>query len=152
MKTFKQYLGEAKPIFRYVYHIAPRSAIPNIMRQGLIPATESPSSRWKHIKYKIPSIFVITRKTKNVINEILTMLSNKHVTPDHTHDHWTEQDWDNFTNSYVLLTIDLTKCTNVDLISDTNAAPYQHSKVLSGIVPPDSIVKTEPVNFDWSDE
>ncbi len=141
-------LMEVKSIFRYVYHIAPTSALPNIRRKGLLPASKSTGSQWSHIKYDQPSIFVVTRKSNDVINEILGMLSSKDNSMD-DHESWTQDDWDNFLDSYVLLTIDLSKCKNVDLLKDPNTSGYQHIKVLLGVIPPESIVKVEPVAFNW---
>lgn len=142
-------LSEAAPVFRYVYHIAPKSTLPDIKLRGLVAVSQSPDSAWSHIKYKKPSIFVFTRKTKNVINEILAMLSNKHGSSE-DHEAWGDEEWGKFTNSYVMLTIDLSKCSDVDLTQDPNADSWNHSKILSGSVPPESIINVEPVNFDWT--
>lgn len=146
--TFKRYLIEAQTIFRYVYHIAPTAALPQIKQHGLTPSVRSPGKHWKHLKYNRPSIFVVTRKSKSVTNEILTMLSNKDHTPD-DHESWTKEDWDKFQKSYMLLTIDLAKCPSVEVVPDANAEAYHHSKVLYGHVPPEAIIEVSPVAFDW---
>lgn len=143
-------LIEAKPIYRYVYHIAPKSELNRIKKVGLRSFTRSPNPQWSHIKYNHPSVFVVTRKTKDVLNELLSLLTNKHITKPNELETWTDKEWEKFINSYVLLTIDLSKCSNPELLADPNMAKWTHSKILIGNVPSDSIVNIEPVKFDWS--
>ncbi|MGZ8924631.1 MAG: hypothetical protein ACXW2E_01985 [Nitrososphaeraceae archaeon] len=94
-------------------------------------------------------VFVVTRKTADVINELLAMMSNKFHTQQE-HESWTETDWQNFISSYKLLTIDLSKCHNVEMKKDFTLKPHVHAKGMTGVFPPDSIIKVEPVKFDWS--
>lgn len=144
--TFKKFLTEYKPIFRYVYHITNTNTLDKIKKQGLIPSDKSTSKEWEHIKYNKPSIFVFTRNTTEVKNELLGMIANKYGNTSE----YTDDQWNHFLDTHVMLTIDLAKCKNVDLSNDPNIAKYQHSVILSGTVPPDSIISIDPINFDWS--
>ncbi len=143
--TFRQYLIEFKPIFRYVYHIAPTSAIQQIKTRGLIPTTQS-SQGWSHITYDKPSIFVFTRNTKEIKNELLGMLANKYGDPQE----YTNAQWDHFLDTHVMLTIDLSKCNNIDMHPDPKMGTWHHSCILTGEVPASSIISIDPVNFDWT--
>ena len=135
-------LSEANPVFRYVYHITNKNNIPSIRQQGLIAVDRSPGKQWEHIRYKKPSIFVITRNSPDVVDEIVAMMVSKEFSMD---DMDNNADVDVLTKQLVILTIDLAKCQDVDLSPDPSASPWNHSKILYGTVPPEAIVKINQV-------
>lgn len=133
-------LLEVKPIFRYVYHVTTKATVQGIKQHGLLAVDKSTSANWQHIKYKKPSIFVITRTSPEIISDLFGIMVAKH----HDLDDPT-LDWDAVLDNLVIITIDLSKCSNIDLEQDPSSMAYQRWTMLTGNVPPDSIVKIEPL-------
>lgn len=142
MKLFE--LFEAKSLFRYVYHITTKENLTKIKQQGLIPTTHSSGKGWQHLKYDRPSIFVVTRNTRSVLNELIGMIAQKEQTE---YSEWGDNEWDQFYDTHCLITIDLSKCSDVELHNDPSAGHWLHSKVLSGTIPPESIVNVEAIRY-----
>lgn len=138
-----------RAIFRHVYHLALRECLGSILGRGLVPSVRATGSGWQHIVYDRPSVFVLTRRTPGVVDEALAMISNKHLPKGETHEHWTEDRWTRFQRSYVLLTVDLTRCEGARLAADTRVGKWVHSAILEGKVPPKAIVAIENVRFSW---
>lgn len=139
-------LLEVKPIFRYVYHVTSKSNIPDIKQHGLLAVDKSTSANWQHLKYKKPSIFVTTRTSPELISDLFGIMVAKHNDLNDQN-----LDWDAELDNLVLITIDLSKCSNIDLEQDPNSMAYQRWTVLTGTVPPDSIVKIEPLRQYYVD-
>jgi hypothetical protein len=137
-------LLEVKPIFRHVFHITTTANLAKIKQRSLVPVNKSPGKQWSHITYQKPSIFVVTRKTPEVIDEVLAMMVGKEFSSD---DMDNGADIDALLDQLVILTIDLAKCQDVDLEPDPNAGPWNHSKILYGTVPPDAIINVEPAKM-----
>lgn len=139
-------------IFRHVYHIAPVSAMDRIRVEGLLPVERAEGQNWKHIVYDRPSIFVLSRRTPGVIDEVLSQLCNKHLSEGEDHENWTDEDWSRFEQSLVLLTVDLSLFQFGELGYGTRSGPWVHERVLYVSVPPSAIIETSPVHFSWTED
>lgn len=134
-------LLEVKPIFRYVYHVTSKRNLSSIKQKGLLLHDKSPSKQWQHLNYKEPSIFVITRTSPEIISDLFGIMVAKNNEDLDNED----IDWDKELDDLVLLTIDLSKCSDIDLEQDISSRPYQRWTKLTGNVPAISIIKIEPL-------
>lgn len=135
-----------------VYHIMDRKHLTLVQQQGLVPQRKSNAANWNHINYGKPSTFVFSQWDKEEINEVLGMLSNKYLRPEDTEGQelWGDHEWATFVTAQVALVIDCSKCPNVRFQKDPNGGSWSSYLVTTDPIPPEAIVETRSVNFDWT--
>lgn len=131
-----------------VYHFTEKKNLPSIFEQGLIPCSRSPFDGWSEIEYGSDSFFVVTDMSNIIMNGVLSVLINKHVWYEDQLEEWSQDDWDNWLDSYTCLVIDLPD--NVELHNDLNRTIVSCSKKIHQTICPSLITSQLPCKFNWN--
>lgn len=130
-----------------VYHFTEKKNLLSIFETGILTFSNSPFDGWKDYDYGGKSCFIVTEMSNEIMNGMLSMLINKHILYEDQLEEWSQEDWDNWVDSYTCLVIDLPE--DVQLHNDPNHTGPHCKKVHQNICPA-YITNQLPCEFKWS--
>lgn len=121
--------------FHYVYHMTTKAALPSIKQKGLLP--QDAKGAWAHIGYKSKT-FVFTDPSPETQEEIAMTLLGRFG---NEYEEWDDEQWSQFHDNLVVLTIDTTKIPDFYLAVDPNSGGDWFQT--SAPIPPQAIVSVD---------
>lgn len=122
--------------FHYVYHMTTKSALPSIKQRGLLP--QDAKGAWSHIGYKNKT-FVFADPSPEAQEDVAMTLLGRFG---NEYEEWDDEQWSEFHDNLVVLTIDTTKVPDFYLATDPHSGGdwFQTSTP----IPPEAIVDVKP--------